>query len=206
MDLERADGPRFRPSRRRVLAATGAIGVGVLGGCAGDGGEPAAPEGHTPEPDGRTDAPGGAGGESTATVAGWQRTELTDVLTEESFAIEGLSGPVAIQAFAVWCSSCQRQSEELARMDGSVTRVGLNMDPNEDAEKVRGHAERNGWDWRFAVAPSHMTESLVEEFGPTVTNPPSTPIIVVCDDGRVAEFFSGSQQSVEDIATAAAEC
>lgn len=204
MDRRRGDDRPIRPSRRRVLAATGAIGAGLLAGCSG--GEPADSAGDTPEPADGTDEPGGGGDESTGSGGDWQRTELTDVVTEDPFSIEGLSGPVAVQAFAVWCSNCQRQSEELARMDGSVTRVGLNMDPNEDAEKVRDHAESNGWDWRFAVAPTAMTESLVEEFGPTVTNAPSTPIIVVCDDGGVAKFFSGSQQSVEEITTAASEC
>jgi hypothetical protein len=127
------------------------------------------------------------------------------VLTDEPFSIDGLAGPVAVQSFAVWCPKCQRQSEALSNTDGSVTVVSLNTDPNEDAEKVRQHAERNGFDWRFAVAPAEMTESLVATFGPTVTNAPSTPVIVACDEG-VAEFFSGTEQSAEEIQSAAADC
>ena len=73
-------------------------------------------------------------------------------------------------------------------MTDSSTVVGLNTDPNKDAANVRAHAENNGFDWRFAVAPSGMTDSLVEAFGATVTNAPSTPVIVACADG-VAEFF-----------------
>lgn len=135
----------------------------------------------------------------------WQTTELRDVLTEETFSIDALDGPVVVQSFAVWCPKCQRQSEELATVDESLTLVGLNIDPNEDAAKVRQHAERNGFDWRFAVAPTEMTDSLVDAFGTTVTNAPSTPIIVVCDNGET-EFFSGSQQSADQIQSVAAEC
>ncbi len=189
------DGAKgFQPhtSRRRLLAATGALSLGVLAGCVGGDSGP----GASGTADGGT--PGG-------TDRSWRTTELTDVLTEETFSIDGLAGPVAVQSFAVWCPKCQRQSEALSNTDGSVTVVGLNTDPNEDAAKVRQHAESNGFDWRFAVAPAEMTESLVAEFGPTVTNAPSTPVIVACDEG-VAEFFSGSQQSAEAVQSAAADC
>jgi len=187
-----ANGPRPHISRRHLLAATGTLSVGVLAGCVGGEGGP--------------DTSGASDGTTTdSTDPAWQTTELTDVLTDETFSIDGLSGPVAVQSFAVWCPKCQRQSETLSNTDGSVTVVGLDTDPNEEAEKVRQHAEQNGFDWRFAVAPTEMTESLVAEFGPTVTNAPSTPVIVACDEG-VAEFFSGSQQSAEEVQSAAAEC
>jgi Redoxin. len=135
----------------------------------------------------------------------WRTTQLTDVLTDETFSIDTLAGPVVIQSFAVWCPKCQRQSERLSSIDKSVTLVGLNIDPNEDAAKVKQHAEQNGFDWRFAVAPTVMTDSLVEQFGTTVANAPSTPIIVICDSGDV-EFFSGSQQSAEKIQSVTSKC
>jgi len=191
-----------RVSRRRVLAAAGTLGAGLLAGCSGGGG------GSGGSGDGNGDSGSdGDGGDGSGGGSGtsWRTTELTDVRTDETFTIDGLEGPVAIQSFAVWCPKCERQSQELSEADESVTVVSLNTDPNEDAEKVRQHAESNGFDWRFAVAPTEMTESLVEEFGTTVTNAPSTPIIVACGEG-VAEFFSGSQQSVEDVQAAASEC
>ena len=191
-----------RVSRRRVLAAAGTLGAGLLAGCSGGGG------GSGGSGDGNGDSGSdGDGGDGSGGGSGtsWRTTELTDVRTDETFTIDGLEGPVAIQSFAVWCPKCERQSQELSEADESVTVVSLNTDPNEDAEKVRQHAESNGFDWRFAVAPTEMTQSLVDEFGTTVTNAPSTPIIVTCDDG-VAEFFAGSQQSVDQIRSAAAEC
>jgi thiol-disulfide isomerase/thioredoxin len=201
-------------TRRRVLAAAGAVGVGLLAGCSGgsDGGDASGDDSAGSGGDANDGADGESGGEPTdaeesagGSAASWQTTEVTDVLTEERFSIGGLEGPVVVQSFAVWCPKCQRQSEELSEVGESATVVSLNTDPNEDAEKVRQHAERNGFDWRFAVAPTEMTKSLVDEFGTTVTNAPSTPIVVACDDGA-AEFFSGSQQSAEQIRSAAAEC
>jgi thiol-disulfide isomerase/thioredoxin len=221
-------GERPRVSRRRVLAASGAIGAGLLAGCSGtgDGGGSSSSDssdGDTTDggnsgddmdsedgsgggaDEGSMDDGSGEGGESVDADAVWRTTELTDVLTEETFSIDRLDGPVAIQAFAVWCPKCERQSRALASVDESVTVVSLNIDPNEDAAKVREHAEGNGFDWRFAVAPTEMTESLVEAFGTAITNAPSTPIIVDCGDGTT-EFFSGSQQSAQTIESTASEC
>lgn len=215
-------------TRRRVLAASGAITGGWLAGCVGSGENPAGggggADGNNEEmagggenEDSDADADGSVQEESdggdgmeedsmtTGDESGWQSRELTDVLTDESFSISELAGPVVIQTFAVWCPKCERQSEELTGLDESITRVGLNIDPNEDAAKVKQHADRNGFDWRFAIASTDMTESLVDEFGPSVTNAPSTPIIVACDDGSTT-FFSGSHQSAEDLHAAAAEC
>jgi hypothetical protein len=50
-----------------------------------------------------------------------------------------------------------------------------------------------------------MTSSLVETFGPTVTNAPSTPIVVVCDDGS-SSFISGGIMPSGELAAAADEC
>lgn len=193
-------GRSDRLSRRRLLAVAGAAGAGGLAGCLSGG-------------DSDTDADGGDGtaGEDSeesaadASATSWRTTELTDVLTDETFSIDDLDAPVVVQSFAVWCPKCESQSAALSYVDESITVVGLNTDPNEDAEKVRRHAEENGFDWRFAVAPTEMTQSLIEAFGTAVTNAPSTPIIVACDDG-VAEFFSGSEQSAAEIEAAASEC
>lgn len=134
----------------------------------------------------------------------WRSAELTTVRGGESFSIGSLDGPVVVQSFAVWCPKCQQQSEQLAQLGDSATVVGLNTDPNEDAEKVRQHAKSNGFDWRFAVAPTEMTDSLIDRFGTTVTNAPSTPIIVACEG--TAEFLSGEVNPADEVATVAENC
>jgi thiol-disulfide isomerase/thioredoxin len=190
-------------TRRRLLTATGAAGIGVVAGCSGAGG------GSTGDSAGGTGSTDAAGSESTDTDAQpastWRTTELTSVRDDETFTVAGFDQPVVIQSFAVWCPKCEQQSAALSGVDDSVTVVGLNTDPNEDAAKVRQHAEDNGFDWRFAVAPAEMTESLIDQFGATVTNAPSTPVIVACQDGD-ATFMSGSINPAEEILDAATEC
>jgi len=119
-------GDRSRLSRRRVLAASGAIGAGLLAGCSGNGGDDggssdgnSADDGSGGGDDGSMDDGSGDSGESMDAEMTWRMTELTDVLTEETFSIGGLEGPVAIQSFAVWCPKCERQSRELSNIDES---------------------------------------------------------------------------------------
>jgi thiol-disulfide isomerase/thioredoxin len=147
--------------------------------------------------------------EATADLPSWYDHELTDVTTGETFTVADLDGPVVIQSFAVWCPKCQSQSENLSafreRTD-DVTVVSLNTDPNEDAGKVRSHAENNGFDWRFAVSPADLTQTLVEEFGAVVTNAPSTPVIVACPDGSASLIDQRSVKSAETVAEHADQC
>jgi thiol-disulfide isomerase/thioredoxin len=201
MDTRRLTrGRSDRLSRRRLLAAAGAAGAGALAGCLSGGDSGSGADGADD-----TAGEGSEGSAADASATSWRTTELTDVLTDEPFRIDDLDAPVVVQSFAVWCPKCESQSSALSYVDESITVVSLNTDPNEDAEKVRRHAEENGFDWRFAVAPTEMTQSLIEAFGTAVTNAPSTPIIVACDDGD-AEFFSGSEQSAAEIEAAAGEC
>jgi len=213
---------RTTPSRRGLLATTGAVCGTLLAGCLGDdtgssGGGSSSSNGETDDEMGESsemdDTDDGMGDTSTdmgeddemSSVSAWRTAELRTVRDDEQFSIESLDGPVVVQSFAVWCPKCERQSKNMQELDDSVTVVGLNTDPNEDAAKVRDHAESNGFDWRFAVAPTEMTESLVDEFGTTVTNAPSTPVIVACESGE-STFMSGGIQSADEITAAADEC
>lgn len=124
------------------------------------------------------------GGNATATD--WQQVPLTDVRSGETFTIAELEPPVLVETFAVWCPTCLRQQKEvqkLHRQHPQVTSVSLDVDPNEDAAKVRAHLEEHGFDWRFAVAPTRLTQQLRAEFGNSVLVPTQAPMILVCADG-----------------------
>lgn len=210
--------------RRSFVATTVGLGVSGLAGCGGEGSStPTAMDTDTgmneTEMNGgsptKTDEMSGmeatetpprtAMSDQAADLAVWRTTELTDVLTDETFTIASLDGPAVIQSFAVWCPKCLRQSKNLRDLGDSYPVVSLNTDPNEDASKVKEHAEENGFDWRFAVSPPEMTESLVEAFGSAVTVAPSTPIVVACGSGE-ATFMSGSIASATEVERAANEC
>jgi hypothetical protein len=213
MEDNESGGPPGR-TRRRVLTAAGALGASAVAGCVGAGDPGTATDGDgggadgdetgsaaagggsgsdgTPAPAPETAESGPSGSDPTpADNADWRSVELETVRDGETFTVDGFDRPVVLEAFAVWCPKCTRQQEELHGLDDSVVAVSLNTDPNEDAEKVRAHAEDHGFDWRYAVAPPEMTQSLVDAFGTTVTNAPSTPVVVACPDGG-ASFFAGS--------------
>ncbi|MCM1987261.1 TlpA family protein disulfide reductase [Methanococcoides seepicolus] len=134
-------------------------------------------------------------------VIDWKEVQLTDTITGDTFKISDFEGQtVMLEAFAVWCPTClqqQKEMEELAGIEPSVIHISLDTDPNEDAELVRDHAEKNGFDWYFAVAPIEMTESLIDEFGVGVVNAPSAPVILICNDQSTRLLDRGLKQSDE---------
>ncbi|EGQ43007.1 MAG: hypothetical protein J07AB43_09960 [Candidatus Nanosalina sp. J07AB43] len=64
----------------------------------------------------------------------------------------------------------------------NITSVSLNVDPNEDQQQIVQHTEENGFNWRYAVSGSSLTKSLVDEYGASIANPPSAPVVVVCEN------------------------
>lgn len=174
-------------SRRRLLELAGAGLVGLAGcsstdgsdggtGGSGDGSPTATP---TQTMDGETTA--------AADRDLWRTTPLTDVLTDESFVVDEQPGPVLLHTFATWCPVCERQHSHLDgfRDDApdDLTIVSMNVDPNEDAAAVREYARTKELDWRFVISPTEVTESLKAQFGTTIVNPPSAPIVVACPGG-----------------------
>ncbi len=125
-------------------------------------------------------------GDGSAQGMNWTTVELEDVESGETFTIAELEKPVLVETFAVWCPTCLRQQREVEKLHGQYsgfTSVSLDTDPNEDAAKVRQHLEKNGFGWRYAVAPTEMTAGLVQEFGSSIVNAPSAPMVIVCEDG-----------------------
>lgn len=114
----------------------------------------------------------------------WREVTLENVNSGENFSISELEKPVFIETFAVWCPTCTNQQLEMKKLHESknVTSVSLNVDPNEDAEQIRSHTEENGFDWRYAISPPELTRQLISKFGNTVANPPSAPVILVCEN------------------------
>lgn len=169
-----------RPTRRALLAGL-AAGTAGLAGCTGG-----------------TGSGGGGGGADCRTADGdlaWQTETLTDVRTDETFALNSFDRPVLLETFAVWCSTCLRQQQEMRtlheRVGDDVVSVTLNIDPNEDAAKVRSHLEDHGFDWRYAISPSAVTRSLVDTFDQSITVPPKAPVVFLFPDGRFRRMPDG---------------
>jgi thiol-disulfide isomerase/thioredoxin len=116
----------------------------------------------------------------------WKEVQLTDVDSGQEFSISSLDKPVLVENFAVWCPTCTKQQQQIKQMlenrDVDLTVVSMNTDPNENAEKIKQHASRNGFNWRYAVAPPEMSQLLVRKYGSSVLRPPLVPKILVCDN------------------------
>jgi thiol-disulfide isomerase/thioredoxin len=119
--------------------------------------------------------------------------ELVDVRSGETFTLGELAAdrPVLLETMAIWCTTCLRQQREVvaAHGAGEFHSVGIDVDPNERAEELAAYAEREGFDWRFAIADAELVRLLTDRFGIAVTNPPSTPTFVVSGGAiRALEF------------------
>jgi hypothetical protein len=132
---------------------------------------------------------------------------LTDVRSGETFTLGELastSGPVLLEPMAVWCSNCRAQQHEVVRAHetGTFTSVSLDVDLSESPDDLAGYADREGFDWHFAMADEDLWRMLQDRFGVAVTNPPSTPLIVIESDGTVRplEFGVGTRGAEELLA------
>jgi thiol-disulfide isomerase/thioredoxin len=145
-------------------------------------------------------------GESSGTgdaPGAWIETELTDVVTGETFRVSDLEGtPVLVESFAVWCPTCLKQLQEMTELleqTDEVVLVALDTDPNEDADRVRDHVERYGLAGRFAVAPQEMTDALVDEYGPTIVSVPTAPVVLVDADQESARLLQRGVKPAGDL-------
>jgi hypothetical protein len=195
--------------------------IGVLAACAAGTGATAQPSTSAPAPTDEESAsmapasqPAAAPSDATASEAPASEAPasqapadallavaLTDVRTGESFTLGELAadeGPVLLEPMAVWCSNCRAQQHEVKRAHeggAEFTSVSLDVDLSESPEDLAAYADREGFDWRFAMADAELYRLLQERFGIGATNPPLTPLIVVERDGMVRplEFGVGTR-------------
>jgi thiol-disulfide isomerase/thioredoxin len=128
--------------------------------------------------------------------------QLTDVRSGETFTLGELAAdrPVLVETMAIWCVTCLRQQREVvqAHAVAAFHSVGINVDPNENADDLAEYADREGFDWRFVMADAELVGLLTELYGFGVTNPPSTPTFIV-SDGSIRALEFGRVRSAEEL-------
>jgi len=147
--------------------------------------------------------------EEASEAIGWREVTLKDILTNHEYKVSDYEDKVVVlETFAVWCPTCRKQQEEIKELiesgDDSI-HISLDIDPNEDEEKVKNHANKNGFDWIFSVAPVSLTKDLIEEFGPTVANAPQAPTIIICPGGS-AQLLKNGVKSADELAEVINAC
>jgi len=139
----------------------------------------------------------------------WFNSELKDVITQETFTISQFDKPVLVESFAVWCPTCTKQQREIKKYHDSVgdevISVSLDVDESEDEAYVLQHTQDNGFDWYYIISPIEATVSLIDDFGPSIVNAPSAPMILICPGGQARKLQSGVKD-VSDLKEAVATC
>jgi len=158
----------------------------------------------TPMPDAMTEAtamPDDAMMEAPA----WFSASLTNVNTGESFTINDLKGKVVlVETMAVWCSNCLKQQTQVKALHASLgerddfVSIGFDIDPNEDADRLKSFVEGNGFDWHYAVAPDDVSRDIASLYGAQFLNPPSTPMLII-DRHGVAHPLPFGIKSADDL-------
>lgn len=116
----------------------------------------------------------------------WFSVSLMDVNTGESFTINDLKGKVIlVETMAVWCSNCFRQQTQVKALHEAIggredfVGLGIDIDPNEDAEKLKAFITSNGFDWKYVVSPAEVSREIASLYGGQFLNPPSTPMLII---------------------------
>ena len=148
----------------------------------------------------------GSGAETTTgnpEAAALLEHELVDVRSGEPFTLGELASekPVLLEAMAVWCTTCLAQQRQVVQAHelADFHSVGIDVDPNERPDRLAEYAEREGFDWRFAMADAALVKPLTDAYGFAVTNPPSTPTFVIATDGTVRALEFGKVRSEEEL-------
>ena len=135
----------------------------------------------------------------------WQQITLTDVRTNETFTLADFAGKtVYVEPMATWCTNCRQQlgnvKEAIAQLnDENVVFVGISVETSIDNAALAEYVVNTGFDWPFAVATPEMLQSLADQFGRTIANPPSTPHFIIWPDNSVSELVTGFESPEEII-------
>ena len=126
------------------------------------------------------------------TVPDWQKAVLTHAHTGETFTIADLKGKVVlVETMAIWCSNCFKQQNQVKALHEMIgerddfVSLGVDIDPNENAEALKAYTDKNGFDWLYIVAPAEVSRELGQRYGDQFLNPPSTPMLIIDRHGEV---------------------
>lgn len=142
----------------------------------------------------------------------WQAASLTNAETGAAFTLADFpEKTVFVELIATWCTNCRAQQGQVRAAreqlgEEQYVFISLSVEPNDTTEGLASYRVRENFPWIFAVAPAEMISALVEQFGRTITNPPSTPHFVISPSGAISPLMTGihaSDQLVAELTTAA---
>jgi thiol-disulfide isomerase/thioredoxin len=122
----------------------------------------------------------------------WFKLALTDVRTGKNFTISDFAGKVVLlEDMATWCPNCLEQEKQVKvmlekmGMVNDLVVIGLGVDLNEDGALLKSYADKNAFDWKFAVATPDVAKQISTLYGAQFLNPTPTPIMIIDRHGNV---------------------
>ncbi len=142
--------------------------------------------------------------EAMMEMPAWFSIPLTDVRSGDSYTIADFKGKVIlVENMAVWCSNCLKQQNQVLELhqllgeNDDLVSLGLGIDPNEDAQKLRGYIDSKGFDWMYSVAPAELSREISNLYGAQFLNPPSAPMLIIDRHGNVHPLPFGIKSAAE---------
>lgn len=142
----------------------------------------------------------------------WQSTALTNAESGAAFTLADFpEKTVFVELIAAGCSECRAQQAQVRAAreqlgDEQYVFISLSVEPSDTAAALADYKSRENFPWVFALAPAGMVSALVEQFGSTVTDLPSTPHFVISPSGAISPLMTGartSDQLIAELTTAA---
>lgn len=137
-------------------------------------------------------------------MPGWFSIPLTDVRSGNSFTIADFKGKVIlVENMAVWCSNCLKQQNQVLELhkllgeNKDLVSLGLGIDPNEDAQKLKDYIDGKGFDWMYSVAPAELNREISNLYGAQFLNPPSAPMLIIDRHGNVHPLPFGIKSAAD---------
>ncbi len=141
----------------------------------------------------------------------WMYIPMTDSVSGKDITLSSLISlekPLIIQTFTIWCPACTYQLQETSLLmreaPGRYQLLAIDIERNEDKERILGHIMRNNFSEGYYVsAPDEVLRGLVDVFGQRIIlTMPQTAVI--CNE-TVYLFNPGAipaprlQQSLEEL-------
>jgi hypothetical protein len=131
---------------------------------------------------------------------------LTDVRSGEQLTLGQLAAqkPLLLETMAIWCSNCRAQQHNVvaAHNEADFGSISLDVDPGEQPDDLAAYADREGFDWHFAMADASLLGQLRDRFGTAVAVPPGMPKILFRTDGSIELIGLGELYTAQQIADA----
>jgi len=135
----------------------------------------------------------------------WQTLPVTNARTGETFTFADFAGQtVFVEPMATWCSNCRQQLGNVRsareQLGENVIFIALSVETNISSADLAAYADTNSFEWHFAVMTPELLGELVNAFGRTISNPPSTPHFIIRPDGTVSALTTGIESASEIVA------